>query len=142
MERESSNECSVFFLWTKESVWLRNRPSRNSTMFSSRRSAKCPVLKFNQGSEVFEDWYIFYSVVKKITFLNGNLCKYINVSQTFVIDAKENYKIDGFCVEFCHVLIRFCLFSTINFLVFEYRIYSINRPGRSLNFWTLRVGAY
>ena len=23
----------------------------------------------------------------------------------------------------------------------EYRIYSINRPGRLLNFWTLRVGA-
>ena len=88
-------------------------------MFSSRRSAKCPVLKFNQGSEVFEDWYIFYSVVKKITFLNGNLCKYINVSQTFVIGEKENYEIDRFCVQFCHVLIRFCLFSTINFLLFE-----------------------
>ena len=25
---------------------------------------------------------------------------------------------------------------------FEYRIYSINRPGRLLNFWTLRVGAH
>ena len=24
----------------------------------------------------------------------------------------------------------------------RYRIYSINRPGRLLNFWTLRVGAY
>ena len=24
----------------------------------------------------------------------------------------------------------------------EYRIYSIKRPGRLLNFWTLRVGAY
>ena len=24
----------------------------------------------------------------------------------------------------------------------EYRIYLINRPGRLLNFWTLRVGAY
>ena len=24
----------------------------------------------------------------------------------------------------------------------EYRIYSINRPGRLLNFWTLRVGAH
>ena len=33
----------------------------------------------------------------------------------------------------------------LNFLPlseFEYRIYSINRPGRLLNFWTLRVGAY
>ena len=26
--------------------------------------------------------------------------------------------------------------------VLNYRIYSINRPGRLLNFWTLRVGAY
>ena len=24
----------------------------------------------------------------------------------------------------------------------DYRIYSINRPGRLLNFWTLRVDAY
>ena len=27
-------------------------------------------------------------------------------------------------------------------LIPAYRIYSINRPGRLLNFWTLRVGAY
>ena len=26
--------------------------------------------------------------------------------------------------------------------VYIYRIYSIKRPGRLLNFWTLRVGAY
>ena len=26
--------------------------------------------------------------------------------------------------------------------LFNYRIYSIKRPGRLLNFWTLRVGAY
>ena len=34
---------------------------------------------------------------------------------------------------------------TLRFVLFMrklYRIYSINRPGRSLNFWTLRVGAY
>ena len=31
---------------------------------------------------------------------------------------------------------RFCEFKMI------YRIYLINRPGRLLNFWTLRVGAY
>ena len=43
----------------------------------------------------------------------------INVSETFVMDTKENYKIDGFRVEFCHELIRFGFSSTINFLVFE-----------------------
>ena len=26
--------------------------------------------------------------------------------------------------------------------LYSYRIYSINHPGRLLNFWTLRVGAY
>ena len=35
---------------------LGNRPSRNSTLFPSRLSAKGPVLKFNRGSEVFEDF--------------------------------------------------------------------------------------
>ena len=38
MERESSKECSAFFLWRKGSFSSRNRPSRNSTLFSSRRS--------------------------------------------------------------------------------------------------------
>ena len=32
------------------------------------------------------------------------------------------------------------LMTQVNF--HAYRIYSINRPGRLLNFWTLRVGAY
>ena len=49
----------------------------------------------------------------------------INASETFVMDAKENYKIDGFRVEFCHELIRFGFSSTINFLVFEQK-FSIN----------------
>ena len=38
----------LFLVWTKESFWLRNGGSTNSTMFSSRRSAKCPVLKPRQ----------------------------------------------------------------------------------------------
>ena len=31
---------------------------------------------------------------------------------------------------------------SIKHMVWEYRIYSINRPGHLLNFWTLRVGAF
>ena len=31
---------------------------------------------------------------------------------------------------------------TISIHAYKYRIYSINRPGRLLHFWTLRVGAY
>ena len=41
---------------------------------------------------------------------------------------------------YCHT---FCVRRNIAFFEnFIYRIYSINRPGRLLNFWTLRVGAY
>ena len=56
MKKESLNECSVFFLWTKESFWLQNRPSRNSSIFVFFTAERNPVLKFNQGSEVFKDF--------------------------------------------------------------------------------------
>ena len=77
---ESSKESSVSFLWAKESFSLRNCSSRNSTLFSSRWSA-WPVLKCNQGGDVFENFevYFFYSMVNKITFLKGNLPVFINV---------------------------------------------------------------
>ena len=54
----------------------------------------------------------------------------------------------------CYVLYNTCyvLYNTYYVLkhmisyvlthMISYRIYSINRPGRLLNFWTLRVGAY
>ena len=32
--------------------------------------------------------------------------------------------------------------DSLNFFVANYRIYSINHPGRLLNVWTVRVGAY
>ena len=61
-------------------------------MFSSRRSAKC-LLKFSQGSEVFEDvsgtFFALWS--GKIRFR-----AYINVSKTFYkflsLALKNNYK--------------------------------------------------
>ena len=45
-----------FLFVDKESFWLRNRLLKNSTMFSSWRSTKCPVLKFIHGSKVLEDF--------------------------------------------------------------------------------------
>ena len=39
---------------------------------------------------------------------------------------------------FSIVIMYFIVISMVD----AYRIYSINRPGRLLNFWTLRVGAY
>ena len=73
-----------FVFVDKESFWLRNRLLTNSTMFSSWRSAKCPVLKFIHGSQVLEDFSstFFYSKVKKITFLKGNC--HVNDVQIFM----------------------------------------------------------
>ena len=92
----SSKECSFFFLWRKGTFSSRNRPSRNLTLFSSRRSA-WSVFKCNQGSEVF-CWifrYILQSMAKKITCLKGNLLIYkcfIDVSYIFSWALKKNYK--------------------------------------------------
>ena len=38
--------------------------------------------------------------------------------------------------------IRVLYSNTYTYKHETYRIYSINRPGRLLNFWTLKVGAY
>ena len=112
-----------FFLLDKESFWLWNCLSRNSTMFSSRWSAKFHSRQRSFG-RLFR--YLFYSMVKKLTFLKGNLCMY--KSQTFLINFFFDYKRkitkrtpiwDGFCVQFCHVLIRFHSFLDFNFLVLE-----------------------
>ena len=62
MERESSKERSVSFLWTNKSFLLWNCLSRNLTLFNQPRQ---------QGF-----WrnlrYILYSMVKDSTFLNEN----------------------------------------------------------------------
>ncbi|CAH3125860.1 unnamed protein product [Porites lobata] len=54
MERESSKECSDFFLWRKGSFSSRNRPSRNSTLFSSRRSPCISLLSRGSTRHRFE----------------------------------------------------------------------------------------
>ncbi len=50
------------------------------------------------------------------------------------------------CVHFITALITSCeksiLFESCETKMSIYRIYSIKRPGRLLNFWTLRVGVY
>ena len=94
-------------------------------MFSSRRSATCLVLKFSQGSEVFEDVSktVFALWSGKIRFR-----AYINVSKMFYkflsLALKNNYKM--------HLDLRWVLCSIfrcanpiylllgINLLVFEY----------------------
>ena len=107
----------LFLVWTKESFQLQNGPSRNSTMSSSRRSED--VLFCDQDSEEFSG--ILYSVVKKVTFLKGNLLC-INVLQTFYKFCHwrqrkiSNYIriCDRFCIEICIVFIRLTSQSSNN----------------------------
>ena len=54
MERESSKECSFSFFWTNQSFSLRNYPSKNLTLFSSRQNT-WPIFQCHQGNEVFEE---------------------------------------------------------------------------------------
>ena len=96
MERESSKECSAFFLWRKGSFSSRNRPSRNSTLFSSRRSA-WSVLKCNQGTEVFAEVSGTFCTLwpRQLRFWKG-IYVFVNASETFYkffsSALKKNYK--------------------------------------------------
>ena len=80
-----------------------------------------------------------------------------------VLALKHDVSFNRLPIDYCILLYYNCKLKWACFLVFifyfyssliyiylalparafgKYRIYSINRPGRLLNFWTLRVGAY
>ena len=73
-------QCSVFFLWRKESFSSRNRPSRNSTLFFSRRSA-WSVLKCNDFAKFSGIFWTLWT--RKLCFWWGFQYEFLNVSQTF-----------------------------------------------------------
>ena len=79
VKRESSKEYSAFFLWRNGSFSSRNRASRNSTLFSSRRSAWS--VKCNQGSEVFTEFSGTFCTLlpRQLRFWNG-IYVFLNVS--------------------------------------------------------------
>ena len=114
MERESSKECSVSFLWTNESFSLWNCLWRNSTLFCARRIGALGLFWTNQGSEVSEDtWGTFRTLwSKKSTFLKGNF-SILRVSWTvfysFDMGVKEKPQNVRLKFIFCHVLYRFNL---------------------------------
>ena len=94
MERESSKECSAFFLWRKGSFSSRNRPSRNSTLFSSRRSP-WSVLKCNQSQRRF-CWifrYILHSMAL-MSFCRNSIEKPQRVQNAA---ARVVYRAPKFC---------------------------------------------
>ena len=114
MERESSKECSVSFLWTNESFSLWNCLSRNSTLFSTRLIGALGLFWTNQGTEVSEDtWGTFRTLwSKKSTFLKGNF-SILRVSWTvfysFDMGVKEKPQNVRLKFIYCHVLYRFNL---------------------------------
>ena len=73
-------ECLVFFLWRKGSFSSRNRPSRNSTLFLSRRSA-WSVLKCNHFAKFSGIFWTLWT--RKLCFWWGFQYEFLNVSQTF-----------------------------------------------------------
>ena len=122
MERESSKEWSVFFLWRKGlSFYSREF---NLVFFTVER-----IFKTDQSMRRCFGWiiqprkrrfcwifrYILNSMVKKITLLKGNLCNYKSfidaLISTFFVRWLQNAPRfwDWFCAEFCHVLCRFYL---------------------------------
>ena len=122
MERESSKEWSVFFLWRKGlSFYSREF---NLVFFTVER-----IFKTDQSMRRCFGWitqprkrrfcrifrYILNSMVKKITLLKGNLCNYKcfigALISTFFVRWLQNAPRfwDRFCAEFCHVLCRFYL---------------------------------
>ena len=84
MERESSKECSVSFLWTNESFSLWNCLSRNSTLFSIRQIGALGLFWANQGSEVSEGIEVHSALYdqRKVLFSKG-IVVFIKVSWTF-----------------------------------------------------------
>ena len=94
MERESSKECSVSFLWTNKSFSLWNCLSRNSTLFSTRRIGALGLFWTNQGSEVSEDtWGTFRTLwSKESTFWKRNFCIYKGFMDVFYIWHRRERK--------------------------------------------------
>ena len=100
MERESSKECSVSFLWTNESFSLWNCLSRNSTLFSTRRIGALGFFWTNQGREVSEDtWGTFCTLwSEKSTFLKRNFCFYKSFMDVFYILTSAWNKNHKMCI--------------------------------------------
>ena len=140
MERESSKECSVSFLWTNKSFSLWNCLSRNSTLFSTRRIGALGLFWTNQGSEVSEDtWGTFRTLwSKESTILKRNFCIYKGFMDVFYILTsawKKSHKVCIWNWFFEYMLSRFNLreriqdlvsviselFLRINLWIFEYK---------------------
>ena len=114
MERESSKECSVSFLWTNESFSLWNCLSRNSTLFlhgGSECLACFEPTKAARFLKTLEVHSVLYDQ-RKVRFLKKNCCIYKGFMDVFYIFTsawKKNHKMCIWNSLFYHVLDRFNL---------------------------------
>ena len=83
MERESSKECSVSFLWTNENFLLWNCLSRNSTLFSSRRSVWLVFNKPRQRGQFSEETSGTFCTLWSRKVFKREFFVFIKVSWTF-----------------------------------------------------------
>ena len=102
MERESSKECSVSFLWTNESFSLWNCLSRNSTLFSTGRMERLAWLVLNQPRHrgFWRHLGTFRTLwSKKSSFLKKmNFCIYKGFMDVFYILTSEWKKNHKMCI--------------------------------------------
>ena len=84
MERDSSVECSVFFMWTKQfkAVGYEIVLREIQRFFLDGAAQKCPVLKFNKGSEGF-----FTLWPRKLRFTNCRYICFTNVLEQSTVEA-------------------------------------------------------
>ena len=118
-------EKLVFFLGTKKCFKLRNLPSRSSTLFPSRRSAR-PFLNCDQVSSRFTEYsgkLTFYTLCSRNVRYWKEIYVFTNVSQKFYIFLIEfsrkigkcaRSETDNFSVYFCHVLSGFWSYGFSN----------------------------
>ena len=100
MERKSSKDCPVSFLWTNESFSLWNCLSRNSPLFSTQRIGPLGLFWTKQGSEVSEDTRGTFCALwsKKSTFLRGNFSIYKGFMDVFYILTSAWEKNQKMCI--------------------------------------------
>ena len=76
MERESSKECSVSFLWTNEPFCYEIVFGGVQPCFLHDGSERLACFEPRQRGFGRNLRYILYSMVKESTFLKGNFCVY------------------------------------------------------------------
>ena len=87
-----------------------------------------------------------YSSIASQTIAGGKLFIFFFsfFIESYIQLNRVNLTVTSYFLVVNRISVTFQFKKLINYILHsgDYRIYSIKRPGRLLNFWTLRVGAY